>query len=95
MSFSCNILIFFYKGHVHVTIEKTLPDLNLKTFHFGSYDQPYIVFCIRIYDLILQVKNTEEIGAWFLEPCNEKSKREGQQQAIKGILLFKKTLFCI
>ena len=52
------------------------------------------VFCNRIYDLILQVKNTEEIGAWFLEPCNEKSKGEGQQQVIKGILfLFKKTIF--
>jgi len=43
--------------------------------------------------LILQVKNTEEIGAWFLEPCNEKSKGEGQQQVIKGTSFFKKTLF--
>ena len=58
-----------------------------------TYTKSYFVFCIRIYDLILQVKNTEEIGAWFLEPCNEKSKREGQQQVLKGISFFKKTLF--
>ena len=72
--------------------KNTLPDLNPKTFHLVS-TKPYFVFCNRIYDLILQVNNTEEIGAWFLEPCNEKSKGEGQQQVTKGTSFFKKTLF--
>ena len=44
-----------------------------------------MIYMIYIYIYDLQVENTEEIGAWFLEPCNEKSKGEGQQQVIKGI----------
>ena len=71
----------------HMSILSTI----MEVFHTKSYFE----FCIRIYDSILQVKNREEIGAWFLEPCNQKSKQEGHRQVIKGIPFFENTLFCI